>query len=107
MANGVVTWYPLFPSPEYKSVFMNECFELVYHGGGGFSWSEVWNMPILHRRYNIKKINEHLKRVEEVRNQNNQMVTENTDMNKIKISKDVMEASKQFSYATKAKAPKK
>jgi len=85
---------------------MNECFDLVYHGGGGFSWSEVWNMPIIHRRYNIKKINEHLSRIEEARNKENKVVTENTDMKKVKIPKEVIDASKQYSYSTKAKGPK-
>jgi hypothetical protein len=107
MNGGAAIWYPLFPGIEYKPVFMTECFELVYHGGGGFSWSEVWNMPVLHRRFNIKKINAHLEKLEQMRNEANNVVTNKTDMSKVKIPKEVMEASKQYSYATKAKAPKK
>lgn len=53
---------------------MTEVFDLVYHGQGGFAYSEVWNMPVRIRRYNIKKINEFLEMVEEKRN-TNQMVT--------------------------------
>tara|TARA_R110002167_G_scaffold214678_3_gene419459 strand:- start:3564 stop:3770 length:207 start_codon:yes stop_codon:yes gene_type:complete len=30
----------------------------VYHGGGGFIHSEVYNMPIWMRKFHIKKINE-------------------------------------------------
>jgi hypothetical protein len=41
---------------------MNEVHDLVYHGGGGFIWSEVWDMPISNRRYHIHKINEFLKK---------------------------------------------
>jgi hypothetical protein len=107
MKGGTAIWYPLFPGIEYKPVFMTECFELVYHGGGGFSWSEVWNMPVLHRRFNIKKINAHLEKLEQMRNEANQVVTNKTDMSKVKIPKEVMEASKQFSYHTSKKAPKK
>lgn len=39
----------------------NEVHDLVYHGGGGFTYSEVYNMPIYLRRYSIKRVNEHLK----------------------------------------------
>lgn len=85
---------------------MNEVFELTYHGGGGFSYSEVWNMPIPHRRYNLKKINEYLEKVQEIRDQAQNKVTENTDMKKFKIPDHVKHASKDFSYVTNAK-PKK
>jgi hypothetical protein len=85
---------------------MTEVFELIYHGGGGFGYFEVWNMPVPHRRFNLKKINEHLKKVQEIRDQQSQKVTENTDMNKFKIPDYVKEASKDFDFVTKAK-PKK
>ena len=32
--------------------------DLVYHGGGGFIHSEVYNMPIWMRRFHIQKISE-------------------------------------------------
>ena len=35
--------------------------DLVYHGGGGFIHSEVYNMPTWMRRFHIQKINEHVK----------------------------------------------
>jgi hypothetical protein len=85
---------------------MTEVFELTYHGGGGFGYFEVWNMPVPHRRFNLKKINEHLKRVQEMRDQQSQKVTENTDMNKFKIPDFVKEASKDFDFVTKAKSKK-
>lgn len=64
---------------------MNEVFELTYHGGGGFTYSEVWNMDVPKRRYNLKKINEYLEKVEEIRNQHSQKITEKTDPKSIKI----------------------
>tara|TARA_R100000988_G_C3972866_1_gene152419 strand:+ start:752 stop:952 length:201 start_codon:yes stop_codon:yes gene_type:complete len=33
----------------------------VFHGGGGFKHSEVYNMPIWMRKYHIQKINEYNK----------------------------------------------
>lgn len=41
---------------------MNEVHELVYFGGGGFIYSDVWMMPIMTRRYHIRKINEYLEK---------------------------------------------
>ena len=37
----------------------------MYHGGGGFIHSEVYNMPIWMRRFHIQKINEFNKKQEE------------------------------------------
>tara|TARA_Y100001963_G_scaffold133549_1_gene193302 strand:+ start:1090 stop:1290 length:201 start_codon:yes stop_codon:yes gene_type:complete len=33
----------------------------VYHGGGGFIHSEVYNMPIWMRTFHIQNINKHTK----------------------------------------------
>lgn len=44
---------------------MNEVHDLVYHGGGGFIYSEVWNMPVMTRRYHIRKINEFIEKKNE------------------------------------------
>ena len=44
---------------------MTEIHDLTYHGGGGFIYSEVWHMPIMTRRYHIKKINEFLQKKSE------------------------------------------
>ena len=85
---------------------MTECFELTYHGGGGFSWSEVWDMPVPHRRFNLKKIQEYLKKVQEMREQQQQVVTEKTDMSKFKIPDHVKQVSKDFDFVSKVK-PKK
>lgn len=37
-----------------------EVHELTYHGGGGFTYSEVYNMPIYLRRYSLKQISDFL-----------------------------------------------
>jgi hypothetical protein len=89
------TTCPLFPGPDYKATFMSECFELVYHGGGGFSWSEVWNMPVQYRRYNLRKINEFLKNVENARNESESKVTESTDIKKISLPSHITNLPQQ------------
>lgn len=97
---------PMFPGPEYRPMFMTEVFELTYHGGGGFGYFEVWNMPVHHRRFNLKKINEYLKRVQEMRDQNQQKVTESTDMSKFKIPEHVKQVSKDYDFVSKVKSKK-
>jgi hypothetical protein len=98
---------PLFPGPEYKAIFMSEVFDLIYHGGGGFSYDQVYNMPIPHRHFFLKKINEHLKKIEELRNQDNQIVTENTNMSKFKLNPDAIQASKDMQFISKVRPKNK
>ena len=42
----------------YRALLFTQIHELVYHGGGGFIHSEVYNMPIWMRRFHIEKISE-------------------------------------------------
>jgi hypothetical protein len=37
----------------------------VYHGKGGFTYYEVYDMPVTTRRYHIQKIVEYLKKKQE------------------------------------------
>jgi hypothetical protein len=65
---------------------MTEVHDLVYHGGGGFVYSEVWNMPISNRRYHIHKINDFLKKkaeAEEKASKGNNNSKSTMDMSKI------------------------
>ena len=74
-------------------------FELTYHGGGGFSWSEVMEMPIRERRLNIQFINEHLEKLQEIRG-DQQMVTANKPL----ISKPNIKAPNDTpTYTSKVK----
>ena len=106
MKGRITTIEPLFPGLEYRPVFMSEVFELTYHGGGGFTWSEVWNMPVIHRRFNLKKIEAYLQKVEAIRNDQQEKLTEKSDMRKnVKIPDHLQ--SKNKPYVTKASKTKK
>jgi hypothetical protein len=83
---------------------MTEVFELTYHGGGGFTYSEVWNMDVNKRRFNLKKINEYLERVEEVRNEKNKTITEKTDHKKINIPEFAKSKSEEPTFVSKVKS---
>ena len=52
---------------EYRVSLFTQIHDLVYHGGGGFIHSEVYNMPIWMRKFHIQKINEFNKKQQEVR----------------------------------------
>jgi len=83
---------------------MTEVFELTYHGGGGFTYSEVWNMDVNKRRFNLKKINEYLERVEEVRNDQQKKITEKTDPKKINVPEFAKSKSEEPIYVSKVKS---
>ena len=48
-------------NPEYRKNIFREIHDLVFHGGGGFIYSEVYDMPIWLRRYHISLLNKHFK----------------------------------------------
>jgi hypothetical protein len=82
---------------------MTEVFELTYHGGGGFTYTEVWNMDVPKRKFNLKKINEHLEKVQEMRDEQNQKITEKTDTNKLKIPDFIKTPSDDNTFVSKVK----
>jgi hypothetical protein len=82
---------------------MTEVFELTYHGGGGFTYSEVWNMDVPKRKFNLKKINEHLEKVQEMRDEQSKKVTEKTDTSKLKIPDYVKSKSEDKVFVSKVK----
>ena len=47
---------------QYRNILFGQLHDLVYHGGGGFIHSEVYNMPVWLRRFHITKINEHVEK---------------------------------------------
>ena len=49
-------------TPQYRNILFGQLHDLVYHGGGGFIHSEVYNMPVWLRRFHITKINEHVEK---------------------------------------------
>lgn len=65
-------------TPDYKKQVYREVHDLVYHGGGGFIHSEVYNMPIHIRRYHIKLINDHHKSQKEEINKQQSKSANNT-----------------------------
>ena len=55
----VLTFFGL--TPQYRKLLFDQIHFLVFHGGGGFQHSEVYNMPIWLRRFHIQSISEYNK----------------------------------------------
>lgn len=78
----------------------------MFFGKGGYSWHDVYGMPIWLRNFTFKEINEFYEREKEEyeKSAGKQKVSANTDPNKLKsISKNIQVPS----YVTNAKRPKK
>ena len=55
--------FPFFGlAPDYKLGLHEEIFSLCYHGKGGFTWDEVYCLPIHLRRFYIQQV---IKAIEE------------------------------------------
>jgi hypothetical protein len=49
--------FPFFGlAPDYKLGLHEEIFSLCYYGKGGFTWEEVYSLPIHLRRFYIQQI---------------------------------------------------
>ena len=49
--------FPFFGlAPDYKLGLHEEIFSLCYYGKGGFTWEEVYNLPIYLRRFYIQQV---------------------------------------------------
>ena len=46
----------------YKTGMHEEIFSLCYYGQGGFTWDEVYGLPIHLRRFYIKKVQEEIEK---------------------------------------------
>ena len=75
----------------------SQIHEIVYHGNGGYVWSEVYEMPIWLRRFTFKKIQEHFdKQNEEIEKQKQSM------QNAQKIKNEVARPTIKSDYSFKA-----
>tara|TARA_R110000803_G_C11693965_1_gene284445 strand:+ start:110 stop:457 length:348 start_codon:yes stop_codon:yes gene_type:complete len=51
--------------PQARAAIFTQIHEIVFHGKGGYSWHDVYNMPIWLRRFTFNKINEFYKKENE------------------------------------------
>lgn len=82
---------------------MNEVFELSFYGGGGFSYSEVWNMDIPKRKYNLNRVIQHYEKIQEKRDEKANVITEKTDVKKTIIPKFLQDTKDLPTYSSTVK----
>jgi hypothetical protein len=44
-------------TPKYRVDFQSYIFDLIYHSNGGFSYQDVYHMPVYLRTFYIQKLN--------------------------------------------------
>ena len=45
-------------TPQYRKIIFDQVHDLVFHGGGGFQYYDVYNMPIWLRTFHSQKISD-------------------------------------------------
>jgi hypothetical protein len=78
-------------TPEYRLNVFSQIHEIVFHGKGGYTWHDVYNMPIWLRRFSFQKIQEFYEKQNE--DNNNQETPD---------SKKTFGPNISTSYSTKA-----
>ena len=81
----VSTFFTLTSSEavEYRRNIFKQIHEIVFHGKGGYTWPDVYDMPTWLRNWTFNEINnfykEQNKRTEDARNPSNQQTLINSD----------------------------
>jgi hypothetical protein len=82
-------------------VFFSQIHDIIFHGGGGYDWNTIYNMPIWLRRFTFNKLKEHFdKQNEEAEKQQNML------SNKQNATKEIARPNIAPTYTT-SKALKK
>ena len=48
-------------APQYRINLFRQIHEIVFHGNGGYSWTDIYNMPRWLRLFTLKEIENHFK----------------------------------------------
>ena len=48
-------------APLVRQNLFNQIHEIVFHGQGGYTWTDVYEMPIWLRRYTFRKLQDYYK----------------------------------------------
>lgn len=56
-----LTFFGLTPdiAPQHRINLFSQIHEIVFHGGGGYSWGTVYNMPVWLRKFTFFKLKTH------------------------------------------------
>ena len=90
-------FFSLTPSQavEYRSNLFTQIHEIVFHGGGGYDWHTVYDMPIWLRNFTFKKIQEHF--------QEKNKQSSNTSTNDLERGRDILKQAQRSDPANAQK----
>jgi len=77
----ILTFFGL--SKDHRKKLFKDIHEICFYGQGGYSWEDVYSMPIWLRNYTYKEIEAHYLKRQETIDEKNNVITNKTDINKI------------------------
>ena len=80
---------------EYRRNLFTQIHEIVFHGGGGYDWHTVYEMPIWLRNFTFKKIQEHF--------QEKNKQSSNTSTNDLERGRDILKQAQRSDPANAQK----
>jgi len=93
----VQIFFSLTPSQavEYRSNLFTQIHEIVFHGGGGYDWHTVYDMPIWLRNFTFNKIKTHFEEKNKAAN--------NTSANDLERGRDILKQAQRSDPANAQK----
>ena len=88
----VLTFFGL--TPQYRKHIFDQIHDLVFHGGGGFQYYDVYNMPIWLRTFHTQKISDFNKK----QNEENENVKKRTNSNSNQLQRPNINPSSVYNF---------
>lgn len=86
-------------APEYRKNLFKQIHEIIFHGNGGYSWYDVYNMPRWLRLFTFKEINTYFEEQSKIlKNSSNSPGTSTLINSDGKINKSAFPQVKSSNY---------
>jgi len=89
-------------TPTYRINLFKTIHEIVFHGGGGYDWHTVYEMPVWLRTFTFNSLKEHFDKIKEKQDERNNVMT-NQQTSKKEIARPNI--APKTAYTTTNKAP--
>ena len=88
---------------QYRLNLFKTIHEIVFHGGGGYDWHTIYDMPIWLRTFTFNLLKEHYEKIKEQQESQKSIMVNKQSSNKELARPNI---SSKPSYTTTSKAPK-
>jgi hypothetical protein len=89
-------------TPTYRINLFKTIHEIVFHGGGGYDWHTVYEMPVWLRTFTFNVLKEHFDQIKQKQDEQNNVMT-NQQTSKKEIARPNI--APKSAYTTTNKAP--